>query len=328
MHAEPLHRALDRCEHLRHRVALLRGELGDVLALIAVLRHRLTAPQRVDRRAEALHLSTRVVVVVLARDVVAAERQQPRDAVAVRAVARRGHDDRAGRVRRDHLDLNPLRARRPAPAVAVADLGERLEEERVRKPQVDEARPRHLGRGDLVELGEPARELLCELARRPAGRLRRAERDIGREVAVRGVLRPLQLDHAAGDLADLRREALDDRFRRQGLRLHGSSIVKRHGRRHRPAAQHPHGAAAPRRRLRELREHHLLRLRVHDDVRADRPRGRGRRRPGRRRRTGQHVAAVRARAPRGAAGRVLEVQRRSRGSSRSPRPSARPTTRS
>ena len=47
---------------------------------------------------------------------------------------------------------------------------------------------------------------------------------------------------------------------------------------HRAPAQHPHGAAAPRRRLRELREHHVLGLRVHADVRAHRPRGRGGRR--------------------------------------------------
>ena len=51
---------------------------------------------------------------------------------------------------------------------------------------------------------------------------------------------------------------------------------------------------APRRRLRELREHHVLGLRVHAHLRAHRPRGRGGRRPGRRRRAREHVTAVHA----------------------------------
>ena len=72
-------------------------------------------------------------------------------------------------------------------------------------------------------------------------------------------------------------------------------------------AQHPRRPAAPRRRLRELREHQLLGLRVHDHVRADRPRGRGGRHPRRRRLAREHVDAVHEGAARRDAGLVVEV---------------------
>ena len=52
--------------------------------------------ERGDRRAEAVHLGAGVVVVVLARDLVAAELEQAGDAVAVGAVAR-VRDDESGR---------------------------------------------------------------------------------------------------------------------------------------------------------------------------------------------------------------------------------------
>ncbi len=55
------------------------GERGDVVAVVAVLGRRLAAPQRVDRRAEPLDLGAGVVVVVLALDGVAREREQARD---------------------------------------------------------------------------------------------------------------------------------------------------------------------------------------------------------------------------------------------------------
>src|SRR3954451_15968158 len=64
--AEALHRGLDPLEHARHRVALLAPELGDVVASVAVLGRLLAEPGRLDGGAEALHLRTGVVVVVLA----------------------------------------------------------------------------------------------------------------------------------------------------------------------------------------------------------------------------------------------------------------------
>src|SRR5436190_2661997 len=66
MDAEALQRRLDRVQHLRNRVALVCGELADVVAAVAVLRRLLAAPRRLDRRPEQVELPSRVVVVVLA----------------------------------------------------------------------------------------------------------------------------------------------------------------------------------------------------------------------------------------------------------------------
>ena len=81
---EPLERRLDLLEHPRHRVALHLRELRDVGALVAALRRRRTAPRRLDRRAEEVHLRAGVVVVVLALD-----RRGPRTPGAARRRRRR-----------------------------------------------------------------------------------------------------------------------------------------------------------------------------------------------------------------------------------------------
>ena len=113
--AEALERRLHLREHRRHRVARQRGELLHVRAAIAVLRRLFATPQRLDRLVEALHLRAGVVVVVLALDVVARELEEPGDGVAVRGVTPVSDRDRPGRVRRDHLHLDALAARRPSP---------------------------------------------------------------------------------------------------------------------------------------------------------------------------------------------------------------------
>ena len=114
--AEPLERRLDLLQHQRHRIALQGGEVVDVRTPIAVLRWLLAAPHRLDRRPEPLHLRARVVVVVLALDLVPGEREQAGERVAVGAVASRRDRNRAGRVRGDHLDLDTLTFARRAPA--------------------------------------------------------------------------------------------------------------------------------------------------------------------------------------------------------------------
>ena len=210
MDAETLHRLLDRREHLRDRIAFLSCKLDDVLALVAVLGHGLAAAKRVDRRAEAVHLRARVVVVVLARDIVAREREEPRDAVAVGAVARRGDDDRAGRVCGDHLDLHalglspPSLRRSPRPSRRARPGRTRRSTRRLMKPgPATSADSISSSARDLL------RELRREVPRRPADRLGRAHGDVGREVPVCRVLRALELHVDLRDRADARREACD-----------------------------------------------------------------------------------------------------------------------
>ena len=204
------------------------GELGDVLAPVAVLGRLLPAPDRLDRGAEALHLRAGVVVVVLARDLVARELELARDRVADRAVARRGDRDRPGRVGRDHLDLDLLR--RLGRAAAVAGPAARISpsaspNQAGRQPEVDEARAGDLGALDLVQPGRGGRELLAELARRAALHRRELHRDVGRVVAVRGVVRPLELDRRARELRQPGLEAGDGV--RQGLRSGANSSSRR-----------------------------------------------------------------------------------------------------
>src|SRR5207247_6584317 len=106
---------------------------------------------------------------------------------------------------------------------------------------------------------------------------------------------------------------------RRGLSDSITPIVLTRGRRTRRApAQHPSGSGPPRGRLLELRQHQLLRLRVHDHLRPDRPRGGGRGRAGRRRRAREHVQPVHARAARRDERLVVEVVL-ARGDPESPR---------
>ena len=63
----------DELRALCHRIAVLLSDPLDVLAPVAVLGGLLSPPHGLDRVAEAVHLRTRVVVVVLALDVVPGE---------------------------------------------------------------------------------------------------------------------------------------------------------------------------------------------------------------------------------------------------------------
>ncbi len=157
--------ALDPLEHRRHGIAGECRELGDVLAAVAVLGRLLPAPDRLDRRVEPLHLRPGVVVVVLALDLVAGEREQPGHGVAVGAVPGVRDGDRAGRVGRDHLHLDPLAAPRPtpppnpSPAARISPIA--VGEPRVRDAEIDEARP-----GRLRRLDEALRGCLRARSRR------------------------------------------------------------------------------------------------------------------------------------------------------------------
>ena len=170
------------------------GELPDVLPLVAVLGRLFASPNGVDGCVEELHLPSGVVVVVLALDLLARERQEPRDRVAVRAIPGMRHRERAGGVRGHHLDLHPLRRRWASGTEPVAggqDLAERFRDPCVGDVEIDEAWACGLG-----ALGKPSGHgLVCDLGRELARRLppggREPQRDVRRVVAVLGVRRPL-----------------------------------------------------------------------------------------------------------------------------------------
>ena len=86
------------------------GQLTDVLPLVAILRHLPALRQREDRLAQLGHLRARVVDVELARHLVPVQRQQPRQRVPVRRVARVAHVHRPRRVGAHELDQHPLAA--------------------------------------------------------------------------------------------------------------------------------------------------------------------------------------------------------------------------
>ena len=124
---EPEESRLDLAQHPRHGVSVRVRELVDVGTVVAVVGGLLAAPARGHRLTEPLDLPTGVVEVVLLLDRVGGEREQSSHAVAVRAVPRRADRERAGRVRRDELDLDPL-GRRGRPRTVVARRGKHLRE--------------------------------------------------------------------------------------------------------------------------------------------------------------------------------------------------------
>ena len=212
MDPEALHRRLDPLQHLRHRIVRQPRQLGDVGAVVAVLRRLLATAPGLDRRAEPLHLRAGVVVVVLALDLVAGEGEQARDRVAVGAVARGRDRDRAGRVRGDHLDLDPLL--RLGRAAAVLHAGREHLRERVavpvaRQPEVDEAGAGDLGPLDLRQRRRLLDELLRDRPRRLPARAGELHRHVRRVVAVRVVARPLEHDGRARRLAERRLQRFD-----------------------------------------------------------------------------------------------------------------------
>jgi len=175
-----------------------RGEVGDVVAVVAVLRRLLPAGTGADRLAEAPDLAAGVVDVVLALDGVAGELEHPRERVAVGGVAARGDGDRPRRVRRHELHEDPLGRLGDAGAVRVAgveDVGERVAHPGVGHEEVEEARTRDVDAGDLPGelLGDERAEALGDRARRLPERGREQHRGVGGVVAELGLRRALEL---------------------------------------------------------------------------------------------------------------------------------------
>ncbi len=248
-------RLLDSLHHRGRRIFGERRELAEIVAVVPVLRRLLTPTHGVDGRAEALHLHPCVVVVVLARNLVPGERQEARYRVAVRTVPRAGDGDRSRRVRGHHLDLDPLGlARRPRSERCAHgdDLAHRIGDPRVRKPEVDEARP--CGLRPLCEpsLDSSRSDLLCDLARWPHLRPRELERDVRRVVAVHRIRGSLELDGSSRDLGELVGEACDGisqpapRGRRRASRAETSPLPSRRRSRPRLRRGAPRDPASPR----------------------------------------------------------------------------------
>ncbi len=136
------------------------------------------------------------------------ELEDPRDGVAVRGVSCVCDRQRAGRVRRDHLDLDPLGrrgSRAGAERVArLEDLPERVGEPGVGDVEVDEPRPGGLGRLDQAPLDGAGRNLGGQIARRLLPRRGESKRDVRRVVAVARIGRALELDGRAREVGELR----------------------------------------------------------------------------------------------------------------------------
>ena len=203
MNAEVGDLATDLSEHVLDRVDAERGELVDVLALIAALGQLLPPPPRLDRRPEEVDLPPGVVEVVLARDLVSRVLEQSCHGVSVRGVTRGADSQWPGGVGRDQLDLDPLRPVRRRPgAVLGADLLQRVGEPRAGHPEIEEARPGDFGPVDLFELLGACRQLGCQLARWLLAQWCGPQRDVRRVVSVLGIARTLEVDRRADELGE------------------------------------------------------------------------------------------------------------------------------
>ena len=149
------------------------GQLGDVLARVAVLGRLGAGHPGGDRVGEALDLAAGVVDVVLALDLVADRLQQPHQRVAVGGVAAAADVQRPGRVGGDELDQDPLRASRSAPGPRPSPAATRRRQ-RPPVPGVGEEEVDEAGAGDLDPLEAAARRRGRARARPAGARRRRA----------------------------------------------------------------------------------------------------------------------------------------------------------
>ena len=171
MHAERLEAGLDPFAHATGRppsddgrgVGAVGGgggpdvvgdgghELMDVGALVAVLGHRLTALERGHGRAQVADLGTRIVEVVLARDLLAAGLEDATQQVADERAASVADVERAGRVGGHELDVDRAGVGRgdATPGGRIGeDRGDRRLERAVAQADVEEPGRRHLGARD------------------------------------------------------------------------------------------------------------------------------------------------------------------------------------
>ena len=206
---------LDVAEVVADFVEVALRELADVLTVVAVLGKGGVLAQdflraRADRDREVLDLLACVVVVELARDRRALPLEQRRHRVTERGLAAVADVQRACRIRGDELDDHPLARARARPAVALALFEYSRDHGSARgwrEEQVDETGARDLGLRHELRGRQRSNERLRQFARIALERLRVLERDVGRIVAVRGLLRSLDDDRNTGALGSDRGQA-------------------------------------------------------------------------------------------------------------------------
>ena len=146
----------------------LGGDVVDVAARVAVLRRGLALRGGDQGPDEPVDLRAGVVEVVLAGDLAALRGQDPAERVADRGPAGAAEVDRAGRVRRDELEVDLGPGQRVPAAVRGAGVEHLAHDVALRgrgEPEVEEAGTRDLGRGDAVVRRDGFGERLGEFAR-------------------------------------------------------------------------------------------------------------------------------------------------------------------
>ena len=191
---------------LRHLVRHSRREVADVGAVVAVLGQRRAVEDRRDRRAEIAHLGAEVVEVVLARHGVAGRFKHAAEQVADEGAPRVADVEGPCRVGADELHVHVARGgrRHAAPGGGRGeDAADEVLEGGIGEAQVEESRGGHgRGRDDGGRAGRDAGvELRGQGLGDPQGRHpvrpRELHREIGRQVAMLGVGRSLDIDRRA-----------------------------------------------------------------------------------------------------------------------------------
>ena len=176
-------------------------DVVDVGAGVAVLGRALTHVTGHQAAHESVDLRAVVVEVVLARDRRALGGEHARERVAHGRPARSAQVYRAGRIRRDELEIDDLIGERLRRAVRGARVDDGLRERaggRGIQPDIDEAGPGDLDARDARHLSQARGDLPREFTWvRPDG-LREPEGGIRGPVAVLAILRPLQRQVGCG----------------------------------------------------------------------------------------------------------------------------------
>ena len=174
------------------------GDVGDVLAAVAVLRRLLPLGPGEQGPGEPVDLGAVVVEVVLARHLGAARGDQPGEGVADGGPPGATDVDGPGRVRGHELQVHALagqRRRRPVRSSRLDDGARELARGRRVQRDVQEARPRDVDARDAGDRGQALGQQVREVARRDTRLLAQLERDVGRPVAVLARARSLHRHH-------------------------------------------------------------------------------------------------------------------------------------